>query len=208
MIEIGRFAQKQLQRTDLSLAERKAVESVSLQAESWFVRGSELGTGSLETFLKGVIQTVEIGGKTADWLEEELRQAGVNISSFAQDMLHSPNFTTLKELQRLETVWVKVQDLGLSGTPTTGQIYDRAKELGLELCPAEAGPHLRLAYKYQPLGEGFVIAMKQIADRDGDPHVFYLERDDDGLWLDGDWASSDNEWGLGGGFVFALRKNT
>lgn len=42
MIEIGKFAQEMLQRTDLSPAERKAVESVTLQSESWVTRANEL----------------------------------------------------------------------------------------------------------------------------------------------------------------------
>ena len=48
--------------------------------------------------------------------------------------------------------------------------------------------------------------MKQITDSDGDPGVFRLERDDDGLWLRDDWAEPGGEWDPSSGFVFRLRK--
>ena len=31
-------------------------------------------------------------------------------------------------------------------------------------------------------------------DQGGNPNVFNLERNDDGLWLNNDWAKPDNTW--------------
>ena len=42
-------------------------------------------------------------------------------------------------------------------------------------------------------------------DPDGNPNVFNLERNDDGLWLNNDWAKPDNEWNPDNKFVFRLR---
>ena len=78
-------------------------------------------------------------------------------------------------------------------------------KLGLELCPAEVGPHLRLQYSG---GEGMLIAMKQIADRDGDPHVFGLSRDGGQLKLYACNANSANRWTPDEEFVFCFRKET
>ncbi|MDO8618944.1 MAG: hypothetical protein Q7R49_03275, partial [Candidatus Daviesbacteria bacterium] len=108
-------------------------------------------------------QAVEIGGKSKDQLKAELKQAGVNISQYADDMINSPDFVTLKDPQTLDTVRLRVSDLGLKGSPTTDQVYAQAEELGLELCPPEVGPQLRLKDTDQPMGDYYWIGMKQIA---------------------------------------------
>lgn len=42
-------------------------------------------------------------------------------------------------------------------------------------------------------------------DRDGNLNVFKLECNDDGLWLNDNWARPDNEWNPDNTFVFRLR---
>jgi hypothetical protein len=136
-----------------------------------------------------------------------MEQAGINVTSYADDMMKSPDFTTLPMPELLNTVRLTVQDLGFDrGTPTTDQIYKKATKLGLDLCPAEVGPHLRLQYTDQPVGEWFYVGMKQIAGSDGRPFVFGVERYGDGLWLYGYWAKPDDEWSPEDEFVFSLRK--
>src|SRR3989344_5425564 len=44
-------------------------------------------------------------------------------------------------------------------------------------------------------------------DSDGYPNVFKLERNDDGLWLNDNWAKPDNEWNPDNKFVFRLRNS-
>ena len=66
---------------------------------------------------------------------------------------------------------------------------------------------MRLQTKDQPLGDYYWIGMKQITDSDGDPDVFRLERNEDGLWLRVSWAVPDIEWGPNREFVFSLRKS-
>lgn len=151
-------------------------------------------------------QTVEIGGKGAKQLEEELKQAGVEMSSYAQDMLRSPEFTTLPTPQNLNTVRLRVEDLGLSIYATTNQVFERAKELGLDLCPAEVGPHLRLQDKKQSIEDWYYIAMKPIVESSGLQLVFGLNRDEDRLWLRGAWAFPTDQWNPEDEFVFSLRK--
>lgn len=136
----------------------------------------------------------------------DLEQAGVKVSSYAQDMMSSRDFKTLSVAEMVDTVRLKVQDLGLSGFPTTDEIYKRAQELGLDLCPAELGPQYSLQYVNQPLREGFYIGMKPLADSKGNPRVFNLERSDDGLWLRDCWAGHDDAWHPEWEVVFRLRK--
>ena len=160
------------------------------------------------SFPEGKIRrdSVDIGGKTVGELEQELEANGVNISQYAKDMLHSQDFVTAKDKERIDLVRLKVGDLGLAGYPTTDQIYGQVKDLGLDLCPPEVGPQYRLAYKNQPMYEWLNIGMKQITDSGGGPSVFRLARYDDGAWLDNQWTRPDRDWNPGGGFVFRLSK--
>ncbi|HSX42367.1 MAG TPA: hypothetical protein VLE93_03385 [Candidatus Saccharimonadales bacterium] len=144
-----------------------------------------------------------IGGKTVDQLKAEMAEKQINTSSWAEDML--AKMPVLPNPEQITLIRLKVGDLGLTGQPTTDEIYARAAELGLELCPAEVGPHQRLKDTEQPLGDWYRVAMKQIADRFGSPDVFRLERNDHGLWLSDSIAEPDRRWDLDDQFVFGLR---
>jgi hypothetical protein len=151
-----------------------------------------------------------IGGKTPQQLEKALASSGFVVCDYAGDILKSRGFTTLSKPQTLSLVRIKVADLGLTGEPTTDEVYERANSLGFDLCPAEVGPQLRLAYKDQPVYEWLHIGMKQVVVMYSDPHphVFVLNRpnNDPKLWLDSIWASSDYRWNPKYEFVFSLRK--
>lgn len=130
-------------------------------------------------------ETLAIGGKTASELEKELQKQKMQISSYAKDMLKSKDFVAAAKSEQTVLVRLKVGDLGFSHDPTTDEIYQKIESLGLELCPAEVGPHYRLNYKNQSFNEYLYIGMKQISDSVGVPYVFGLNRRDDGLWLRG-----------------------
>jgi hypothetical protein len=151
-------------------------------------------------------ENIEIGGYTSEALEKKLREKGIKISDYAEYMLRSKEFTTLKNQEQIGIVRLKVRDLGFESGATKDEIYKRAEKLGLEFCPAEVGPNLRLKYTNQPLNEWFSIAMKQIAGRYGVPYIFTLAHREDGLWLSIVWANPDYEWDAGSGFAFSLRK--
>lgn len=42
-------------------------------------------------------------------------------------------------------------------------------------------------------------------DSDGNPNVFNVERNEDGLWLNDNWAKPDNRWNPKNSFLFRLR---
>lgn len=150
--------------------------------------------------------TVDIGGTSKADLLRQLENKGIKISSYARDMLQSPDFSTAEQPEAADLVRLTVESLGFPKGATTKEIYERAEELGLELCPAEVGPQYRLKNTAQPMNEWFSIGMKQIADRDGYPSVFRLGRDEDGLWLYRYWAKPGSWWDPGYEFAFRLRK--
>jgi hypothetical protein len=149
---------------------------------------------------------IEIGGKTTKELESELEEKGFKIYDYARSMMKNPDFAPSKEPEQADLVRLKVKDMGFAQGATTEQIYEKAEELGLELCPPEVGPHLRLELTDQPQGEWFSVGMKQISDSDGNPDVFGLGRGAGGRWLPGIWACPGRHWRPGRGLVFRSRK--
>jgi|GEM_PF-741913 len=178
------------------------------------------------SFPEGKIEQgkIEIGGMAEEDLERAIKNrkdeqdGDYQISSYAKSMMKHKDFAAsvqerLKNPETIDLVRLKVKDLGFTENPTTDELYKRAEGLGLELCPPETGPHLRLKYeevfkREQPMYEYLRIAMKQIAGSRGDLHVFSVGRYDGGFWLDDRWTHPSSRWGLGGEFVFRLRKET
>lgn len=161
----------------------------------------------------------ELKGRTKEQIQEALKKSWIakldgttingiksNVSNYAKDMIRSTDFTFQENIERIDLVRLKVSDLGFARNPTTNELYAKAAEFGLELCPAEVGPYQRLQDANQPFNEWYFIAMKQIADRRGLPGAFSLGRDADGLWLGSRWADPARRWGLGGRLVFRVRK--
>lgn len=133
--------------------------------------------------------------------EQALKDKNIYLSNWGKDVLKKTEFSQTPEVYNL--VRFTVEQLGLKTGANTDQIYKRARELALEQCPAEVGPQLRLKYTG---GEWFLIAMKQISDRNGNPDVFDLRSAGDLLELVGNNARPDDLWFANYGFVFRFRK--
>lgn len=130
---------------------------------------------------------------------------GINISSYASDMLKKVKWN---KKQTLDLVKVTVQDLfNDENIHTTDEIFAKAKEQGLDLCPPQVGLQLRVEYKDQPMNEWLYMGMKLMTDSFGYPNVFGLARNVGGLWLHDRWAEPDHQWDPRREFVFSLRKS-
>ena len=138
--------------------------------------------------------------ETAD---KALKEKNDYLSDWGKDILGKTEFS--RESKKYDLVRFTVGQLGFPNGATTDEIYQRAQELGLELCPAEVGPHLRLQYRGK---EWMLVAMKQIVDRYGDPSVFDLFTNCDQLALYGVSASPSTRWRADGRFVFRFRKGS
>ena len=158
-----------------------------------------------------VFKTIKLGTglKTADDFHKSFKDNGFRIGDWGvNDILGKPAFTVATEETELDLVVVSVAELGFKNGATSEQIYARAKELGLDLCPAEVGPQLRLQYKDQPNGEWLIVAMEPITVSDGDLKLLFIvrRRSDSDLWLSSYHAEPGRVWSADGRFVFSRRK--
>lgn len=153
-------------------------------------------------------KTIQLGTglQTADDFRKEVVKAVMKIGDWANDILGKPAFTATESVTEVELVVASVVELGFKDGATRKDIYVRAQELGLDLCPPEVGPQLRLQYTDQPKGEWLVIAMEPIAVSDGDLSLFVVGHDDDARWLKAYYGYPDYFWGGDGRFVFLRRK--
>ncbi len=129
-----------------------------------------------------------------------------------ENIFQNPDFKIINKPEKITLIRLKVKDLGLKqGNTTTDQLYQRAKELGLELCPPEIGPYLRLNYqevfrREQPKDEYFYIGMKPITNSGGRLSIFSVGCNDDGdRWLDYFRAQPGSEWNLENEFIFSRK---
>lgn len=183
---------------------------VGLLFKGVFQTGLEHIYTSFSSFPEEKIQkyNIEIGGKTKDQLKKELKKKKIRTGppGSLNNIIESKDFVISKKIEIVDLVRLTVKDLGFPNRATTDEIYRRAEELGLELCPADCGPHLRLQYSGK---DDFLIAMKQITtDRYFHPSVFSLSRNGDGLCLIALDAEPVDRWTSLCAFVFRFRPST
>src|SRR5690606_36417075 len=109
-----------------------------------------------------------------------------------------------------------LQQLGLDAGATLPQIFERAVSVGLKLCPAYAGPYLRLDFLDQAASDDSVLSAGKkpagsltiaSASMGGEdfPRGFYLRVVDEVAWLRGYRCDDTNGLGLAATFVFRCR---
>lgn len=149
-----------------------------------------------------ITRTVEVGGWTKEELREQFQQHAISLNAQGETLLANLPHTKPESCYRLETVELTVRQLGFPGGAASAEIFARAGELGLDLCPLEVAPYLRLQYLDQPEGFWIVIASQKPSDDPNAPSGFYLRRLEDGLWLRGYTASPDHVWDAEDHFIF------
>jgi len=166
-----------------------------------------------EVFVKAVEyvfpiwKTIKLGtGKTVGDFRNDLRRGNLKLGDWASDIIGKPAFTTATEETEVDLVRVAVAELGFKKGARRDQIYERANEFGLELCPAEVGPQLRLQYQDQPNKEQILIGMEPIIVSDGTPRAFGIESLDSELWLSAYYGSPGRDWDAEHQWVFVRRK--
>lgn len=155
-----------------------------------------------------VFRTIKLGTilRSADEFVKALEVSGCCVGDWARDIMSQPGFRAASEKSAVDLVALTVGELGFSESATYREICDQATKLGLELCPPEVGPQLRLQYLDQPHGEWLIIAMEPITDSDGRLDVFDVRRNDLGCWLYTAFGYPDYPWDAGRHFVFLSSK--
>src|SRR5262245_29842782 len=121
-------------------------------------------------------RTITLGSyKGGDAYRDALDIAKIKIGDSADEILGRPAFAYARTKTGVELVVLSAADLGVaSESSSLADVYERARQVGLELCPAEVGPQLRLDYRNQRLGEALDIAMEPVATYGGDPTILTL----------------------------------
>ena len=166
-----------------------------------------------------ISRTVEVGGLTKSQLIQKLQQSAILLNEYAEKLLADDKFTISETKYSLQTVELTVSNLGFPDGANTAQIFKRASDLGLELCPLKLGPFLRLAYLDQPEGYSgnpeqrhqapsgsITIASEILNDDDNFPKGFYIRRINGVLWLRGYIADHLHIWNPDDRFIFSTKK--
>ncbi len=151
-------------------------------------------------------KTIELGTglKTKEDFEKAITNQGGRIGRWVKDIMSKPEFEISEEKSNEDLVILFVKDLGFPNVPTVKEIFERAKELGLELCSPETGPQLRLQYLEQPNDELCLIGMSPISNSDGDPLLFEVCRSAGRMSLETENGGPDSKcWAL---YRFAFRR--
>lgn len=127
-----------------------------------------------------------------DIIRESIRQRGMRISEWADEILGEIHLS--KKKRNINLALLSVAEFNLERGDNYGVFCQRVEEFGLDLCPDETGPRLRKQYPDQSTGEMIIVASRPIIDSGGGLNLFYVARDDDGLWLSGSHSHPDNFW--------------
>ncbi|WP_110927773.1 helicase [Bacillus massiliglaciei] len=165
-----------------------------------------------------IIRIVKVGGNSKSQLIHKLEQSSILMNEYAERLLADEKFTISDIKYSLETVELPVCYLGFPDGATTNQIYSKAREFCLELCPVELGPYLRLEYLNQPEGnsgksllrnqapQGSVTIASEILTEDDEfPKGFYLRKINGVLWLRGYCADHMHVWKPDDHFIFCKK---
>ena len=137
-------------------------------------------------------RTTTIGSyKGVNAYRDALDAAKIKIGDAADEILGRPAFRYVGDKTEVELAVVSAAELGVESESSLADFYNRARQLGLMLCPAEVALQLRLDYRDQPLGETLIIAMEPVNTYSGEPTILSLVNWGTGLALLGGTGRSD-----------------
>lgn len=117
--------------------------------------------------------------ETVDDFTTAISCAGMTIDDASKQIIDHSSFAVSLRNTEVELVNVSVRVLGFSQGASFRIIVDKALSLGLELCPPEVVPKLRMQYVNQPAFDALFIGMKSIniPDNANTVGIFYFRSD-------------------------------
>ncbi len=116
------------------------------------------------------------GLETADDFRIALRRNNCEINNGANYMLGNPAFSVSDREITVDLVLVSFSDLGFGKYADRREVYEKARSLGLQICPEEVGPQLRLQFDGQRPGDkSLIVCIKPLPDNEGTPSLFSLQ---------------------------------
>lgn len=152
----------------------------------------------------GIRRVVTVGGVTKEELLERLHANSVALNEYAEMLFACDGFTTAKVSYDVRTLELAVEELEFPSGASLAAILARAQAMGLDYCPLELGPRLRLVYIDQPESTvdepkphqappgSITVVSQPISDDEDFPRGFYLRRADGVLWLRGYCSPGDH----------------
>jgi hypothetical protein len=129
------------------------------------------------------IYTASIGTyRNAEELRAALNDGGCATGD-VDDLLSQVVLSPVRK--ELDLMVVTVEDLGLAERVDRKEIYDRARALNLDLCPAEVGPQLWLQHKDRINEPQLYIGMEPLGDK-----IFQVGRYGPSVFLNY-WSAND-----------------
>ncbi len=123
---------------------------------------------------------LEIGGITVGQLKRDMRSSVPAKSwdspiNYIEEVLDRHEFEVSFDPHTVKLVKLPVSALGLTEWCTLDRIRARAFEMGLEICPAEIGPFLRMKDTQQPHDTMYHIAMEPLPGKTYTHAIFRLQ---------------------------------
>ncbi len=152
---------------------------------------------------------LEIGGKTAKELVDELHRQNIEITEQAMNMIlgNEREFSVSK--RKVTAICLSVRQLGfISSDPTvTKTVFAEAKRNALELCPFELGIYQRLN-NINPGGDDgtYSIAMKPAHNGAFGNYIFRLDNRPASIGIGYCNAGPNAMWDLQDEFMFCMKR--
>lgn len=156
-----------------------------------------------EIFATIVLGQAEL--RSADDFRRAFKARRIYLGKDADFMLGDHKFKVSEHQTEVDLVDKTLGELGLEDGSSLEQILAKAKTVGLEFCPSEVGPALRLQHDHKSTHR-LIVAMEPIADSDGVFQLFSLEEVADASFLYGNYGGVSG-WDKKDHFVFVRSRD-